>query len=106
LSERGLGVSVDDFGTGHTSIEQLRVLPLTEVKIDQSLVRGIDNSRELIEEVILVAHERHMRVVAEGVETEEHFSFVRELGCDRAQGYYFGRPMEEWDITRLIEARV
>jgi EAL domain-containing protein (putative c-di-GMP-specific phosphodiesterase class I) len=102
----GLGISVDDFGTGHTSIDQLHTLPLTEVKIDQSLVRGIDNSRELIEEVIAVAHDRHMRVVAEGVETEEHFGFVRELGCDRAQGYYFGRPMEESEITRLLAARV
>jgi len=102
----GLGISVDDFGTGHTSIDQLHTLPLTEVKIDQSLVRGIDNSRELIEEVISVAHDRGMRVVAEGVETEEHFAFVRELGCDRAQGYYFGRPMEESEITRLLAARV
>ena len=106
LRALGLGISVDDFGTGHTSIEQLHTLPLTEVKIDQSLVRGIDNTRELIEEVIEVAHERDMRVVAEGVETEEHFAFVRELGCDRAQGYYFGRPMEEADITRLLAARV
>lgn len=106
LRSLGLGISVDDFGTGHTSIEQLHTLPLTEVKIDQSLVRGVDNSRELIEEVIAVAHDRRMRVVAEGVETEEHFAFVRELGCDRAQGYYFGRPMEEADITRLLAARV
>ena len=106
LRSLGLGISVDDFGTGHTSIEQLHTLPLTEVKIDQSLVRGVDNSRELIEEVITVAHDRRMRVVAEGVETEKHFAFVRELGCDRAQGYYFGRPMEEADITRLLAARV
>jgi len=102
----GLGISVDDFGTGHTSIEQLHTLPLTEVKIDQSLIRGPASSRELIEEVIEVAHGRGLRVVAEGVETDEHFALVRELDCDRAQGYYFGRPMEESEITRLLAARV
>jgi len=102
----GLGISVDDFGTGHTSLEQLHTLPLTEVKIDQSLIRGLASARDLIEEVIEVAHGRGLRVVAEGVETDEHFALVRELDCDRAQGYYFGRPMEESEITRLLAARV
>ena len=103
LIDIGLGVSIDDYGTGHSSMELLDRLPVTEVKIDQSLVRDTSRaSTDLMTEVIRFAHDKNVRVVAEGVETTEQFERVRELDCDRAQGYLIGRPMSKPDVEALI----
>jgi EAL domain-containing protein (putative c-di-GMP-specific phosphodiesterase class I) len=103
LRDLGLGVSIDDFGTGYSSISQLQSLPATELKIDQSLVQDDSpGTQELVTAVIGVVRARGIRVVAENVETELQLGRVLELGCDRAQGYLFNRPMSRDDIDSLL----
>jgi len=103
LRERGVGVSLDDYGTGHASPDQLDRLPLTEVKLDRSLIRdghaGVTGS---LRDVVSRAHERDLRVVAEGIETAEQMSFVQDLGADRAQGYLLGAPMPKTQLDALL----
>jgi len=105
LRLRGLGISIDDYGTGHSSLKQLERMPATELKIDQSLVQ--DDSVEalaLMTAVIELAHWRGLRVVAEGVETPAQLELVRELRCDRAQGYLLGMPMPADELKKLVWA--
>jgi EAL domain-containing protein (putative c-di-GMP-specific phosphodiesterase class I) len=104
LRDLGVGVSVDDFGTGHASTERLATLPVSELKLDQSLVQDLNPPPLFLTEAIALARAGGVRVVAEGVETEEQFERAREIGCDRAQGYLFGRPASEADITRELSA--
>jgi EAL domain-containing protein (putative c-di-GMP-specific phosphodiesterase class I)/ActR/RegA family two-component response regulator len=89
-------ISIDDFGTGYAMMQQLRHIPATEIKIDQSFVRNMQASnsdRIIVEKTIEIGHEMGMKVVAEGVETIEQLAFLRKLGCDIVQGYYFSRPL-------------
>jgi EAL domain-containing protein (putative c-di-GMP-specific phosphodiesterase class I) len=106
LRERGLGISVDDFGIGHSTTERLDQIPATEVKIDVSLVQ--DESDEGYAELIRIvelAHDRSLRVVAEGVEDESQRRRVEILKCQRAQGYLLGRPMPAAEFGQLLAAR-
>jgi EAL domain-containing protein (putative c-di-GMP-specific phosphodiesterase class I) len=106
LRDLGLGVSIDDFGTGYSSIAQLQSLPATELKIDQSLVQ--DESQEtqaLMTAVVGVVRSRGIRIVAEGVETEQQLQRVLELGCDRAQGYLFSKPVPREAADALVQSR-
>jgi EAL domain-containing protein (putative c-di-GMP-specific phosphodiesterase class I) len=90
----GVGVALDDFGIGHASIRQLKRLHGSEVKLDRSLATDpSEAARAKLTEVVALAHAAAIRVVAEGIETLEQLRRVRDLGCDRAQGYLFGRPM-------------
>lgn len=89
-------LSIDDFGTGHSSLAQLRDLPFTELKVDRGFVRGARDDhiiRPILEGSIGMAKGLGMIVVAEGVETEEDWHLLRDLGCDLAQGWLIGRPM-------------
>ena len=103
LIDGGVGVSVDDFGTGHTSLELVRRLPLTEIKIDKSLVQhpGADGDR-LVRECLEVARQRGARVVAEGIETPAHFARAVEWGCERGQGYFFSPPLPVAQVEPLL----
>jgi EAL domain-containing protein (putative c-di-GMP-specific phosphodiesterase class I) len=89
----GLGVSLDDFGTGHSSLAQLQDLPITELKIDKSLIQETTANGALIAVAVALLQERGVRVVAEGVETTEQLNLVQRIRCDRAQGYLFGKPL-------------
>lgn len=90
----GMGLSLDDFGTGQATMEQLESLPLTEVKLDGTLVReGTGSSLEPLSEVVAIAHQRGLTVVAEGIETIDHLQTAVAIRCDRAQGFLFGRPL-------------
>ena len=89
----GLGVSLDDFGTGHSSLAQLQDLPITELKIDKSLIQDDTSNGALIAVAVALLQERGVRVVAEGVETPEQLDLVQRIHCDRAQGYLFGKPL-------------
>jgi len=96
LRMKGFALSIDDFGTGHSSLVQLYQAPFTELKIDQSFVKKMlenDEAMSIVKVCIYLAKELKMETVAEGVETEEIWNKLKELGCDIAQGYYRARPM-------------
>jgi EAL domain-containing protein (putative c-di-GMP-specific phosphodiesterase class I) len=106
LREFGLGIAIDDFGVGYATVEQLDALPVTELKIDRTLVHDDGPAMaEYLGHIIEHAHDRELRVVAEGVETPEHLDRVRSLGCDRAQGYLFGRAMPREQFELILEQR-
>jgi EAL domain-containing protein (putative c-di-GMP-specific phosphodiesterase class I)/signal transduction histidine kinase/DNA-binding response OmpR family regulator len=96
LSLKRFKLSIDDFGTGYSSMEQLQRIPFSELKIDRAFVRGGSedpSARAIMESSVLLAKKLGMKVVAEGVETEEDWKLVAQLGCDQVQGYYIARPM-------------
>ena len=101
------GLSIDDFGTGHSSLVQLRDVPFTELKVDRSFVQGARHNqiiRPILEGSIGLARRLGMQSVAEGVETEDDWHLLREIGCDLAQGYFIGRPMASEDLPRWLDA--
>jgi EAL domain-containing protein (putative c-di-GMP-specific phosphodiesterase class I) len=96
LRMQRFGLAIDDFGTGHSSLAQLRDVPFTELKIDRGFVHGARENqliRPMLEGSIGIAHRLGLLAVAEGVETEDDWTLLREMGCDTAQGYFIGRPM-------------
>ncbi|MDP9026250.1 MAG: EAL domain-containing protein [Actinomycetota bacterium] len=105
LKSLGVGVSIDDFGTGFSSLKQVQTLPSTELKIDRSLTQSeAPDSNDRIAEIVKTAHDLGLRVVAEGVETRLQYDRARYLGCDRAQGFLFGHPVPEAEMDELIAA--
>ena len=95
LCDRGISLSIDDFGTGYSALAYLQRYPFHTLKIDRSFVSEANTNAkvaQLIETVISMGHSLGMKIVAEGVETEEQLHFLREHGCDFGQGYLFGRP--------------
>jgi EAL domain-containing protein (putative c-di-GMP-specific phosphodiesterase class I) len=108
ISEEGIVISIDDFGTGHSSLSLLKKLPVKELKIDKSFVLNMQDDpedRKIAKAVIDLAHNFGMRVVAEGIETKQALNLLTEMGCDQGQGYYMAKPMPEKDIKKwLIES--
>jgi diguanylate cyclase (GGDEF)-like protein/PAS domain S-box-containing protein len=105
LRALGVGISIDDFGMGYSSLNYLRRFPLTGVKIDRAFVTdlpGNDGDAAIVSAVIGMARSLRLRVIAEGVETVEQFSFLRDIDCDEGQGYYFGRPVSAEEMTRAL----
>ncbi|MEO8248345.1 MAG: bifunctional diguanylate cyclase/phosphodiesterase [Burkholderiales bacterium] len=105
LKALGLVLALDDFGTGYSSLASLHQLPIDVVKIDRSFVSKVATSahhRVLIEAVVRVARSLGMRTVAEGVETEQQAAVLKELECEKAQGYLYARPMDEEEATRWL----
>ncbi len=95
LRQRGIRLLMDDFGTGHSSLSNLRRLPLHAVKIDRSFVAdlpGETRARGIVTAIIAMAHQLGLEVIAEGVETEEQLAILKAEGCDSAQGFLLGRP--------------
>lgn len=102
LKAHGLRISLDDFGTGFSSLTHVRRLPLDELKVDQSFVRSmltVPEDEQIVRTVIDLAHNFGLKAVAEGVETGEVAARLRQLGCDEMQGYYIAQPM---DAARLL----
>jgi CheY-like chemotaxis protein len=109
LRATGIKLSLDDFGTGHSSLSRLRRLPIDHLKIDQSFVRNLTTDPEdaaVCLAIIGLAHNLRMTVIAEGVESEGQATYLRQHRCDEIQGYYFSRPLPAADFERLMsEAR-
>ena len=108
LKSLGVRISIDDFGTGFSSLAYLKRFPLDELKIDKSFVDGVGTDPEataIVAAVMGMAHALDLQVVAEGVETADQVTRLRTLGCDEAQGYYFARPMTVDAIDALLAAR-
>ena len=105
LRERGVSLSLDDFGTGYSSLAYLRQLPLNELKIDKSFVRDIIQSANIsiAKAIIALGQGMGLQVVAEGVENDAQLEILLQLGCDRYQGYHFGRPKTIEQFERLFE---
>lgn len=106
LTEMGLPLSIDDYGTGYSSMSYLKKLPIQELKIDKSFILGLARSREdqiLVRSTIDMAHSLGLKVTAEGVEDEVSVDLLREFGCDLVQGYFFSRPLSLADLDRFIE---
>jgi EAL domain-containing protein (putative c-di-GMP-specific phosphodiesterase class I)/ActR/RegA family two-component response regulator len=107
LRIRGIGLSIDDFGTGPSSLLSLLRLPFSELKIDQSFVRscGTDpESPKIIRAIVSLARELHLHLVAEGIETRETADLMARLGCTVGQGYLYGRPLAPAEITARLYA--
>jgi len=110
LREIGVKLSVDDFGTGHSSLSYLTRLPISALKIDQSFVQAIRGTGEsgegiVAQAIISLGHNLNLKVVGEGVETAVQFDFLKRHSCDEVQGFHFGRPVPAAEFERLAFKR-
>jgi len=108
LRAMGLTLAIDDFGTGHSALSYLTKYPISTLKIDKSFMRDITTRTDqagVVRAIISMGHSLQLQLVAEGIETEEQARFLREQGCELAQGWLFGRPMPRQDFTALLLAR-
>ena len=104
-SRLGMHVAMDDFGTGHSSLGQLKLLPIDKLKIDRSFVSELTEDASdaaIVKAIILMAHTLGLQVVAEGVETPEQHRFLCSNGCDHLQGFLYARPIPAEEITKLF----
>ncbi len=102
---KNFGLSIDDFGTGYSSLKQLYLMPFSELKIDISFVRDVceqEDARVMVETMVLLAHKLKLTACAEGVESQPILDFLDAVGCDRAQGYFIGRPMAAEKISECV----
>ena len=107
LNEMGIQLSVDDFGVGYSSLSYLKRFPIHALKIDRSFVSGIgrdQNDMAITSAIMGMAQGLHLKVVAEGVETAEQASFLKSIGCESAQGFYFGMPVAAEAFSRLLHS--
>ncbi len=103
LRKSGINIDIDDFGTGYSSLSYLWRFPLDAIKIDRSFIINLEKKNlEIVKVVILLAHNLGMQTVAEGVETARQLEILRDLGCDRAQGYFFSPPVPATEIIKLL----
>jgi diguanylate cyclase (GGDEF)-like protein len=101
----GVTISIDDFGTGFSSLSYLKLLPIDALKIDQSFIRDVTTDPDaaaLVMAIITLAHNLRLQVVAEGVETEEQLRFLNLLRCDEVQGYFFSKPLPSKGLEQML----
>ena len=113
LREKGIRFSIDDFGTGFSSLAYLTRLPVSSIKIDKTFINAMEDrgaalatNRKLVTAMINLAHSIDLKVVAEGVETEAQFEFLKQSGCNSFQGYLLGKPMSAAAISDLLEQHI
>jgi len=106
IHDMGVRFSIDDFGTGYSSLSYLRLYPFEYLKIDRSFVSNVTSNQSdanLVESIIAMALNLNLKVVAEGIETDGQYSFVKNSGCDVAQGYGLGRPVPATEFINHIK---
>lgn len=109
LVQLGCKLALDDFGTGYSSMSRLRSMPINLVKIDQSFVRNIANSSEdaeIVRAIALLAHGLGKEVVAEGIEDSNCLNLIKEMKCQKVQGYYYSKPLSQDDFCTWIKERI
>ena len=106
LKDMGFSCSMDDFGSGYSSLNTLKSIPVSTVKLDGRMFEETEKERGKIvsKGMIRIARELQIEVVAEGVETREYVDFLKEQKCDLVQGYYFGKPMPAEEFEKLMQA--
>ena len=105
LKALGVGLDIDDSGTGYSSLSRLQGFRVDTLKIDRVFVSRMDTdaeTHEIVRVIVMLAHHLGMKVVAEGVETQAQMDMLRDLGCERAQGYLFSRPVDHEAILKLL----
>jgi EAL domain-containing protein (putative c-di-GMP-specific phosphodiesterase class I) len=101
----GIKISIADFGTGFTSLRYLKSLPIYKIKIDHAFISGIEKNksdREIIKAIVSMAHSMNIKVVGEGVETQNQFDFLAANGCDEGQGFFLSPPISQDDIFAML----
>ena len=109
FKDMGIQISMDDFGIGYSSLNYLRFVPLNALKIDRSFVMNLATSRSdaaIIEAIIALAHSLNLKVIAEGVETEEQLTFLKSHGCDETQGFLLSRPLPVEEISKFLTKKI
>jgi EAL domain-containing protein (putative c-di-GMP-specific phosphodiesterase class I) len=106
LDKLGVQVQIDDFGTGYSSLSYLHKLPINTLKIDRSFINrltGKNNSTEIVQTIMSLAHNLGMKVIAEGVETDEQLSKLKAMNCEYMQGFLFSKPVDNLKAANLLE---
>ena len=102
---RGIRFAIDDFGTGYSSLSYLSEMPVSTLKIDKRFISTDDaNSRSIVSSITAMSKQMRLNVVAEGVETRNQLQWLREIGCNEVQGFYFSRPMPEGDTLLYLQS--
>lgn len=106
LNKKGVKVSIDDFGTGYNSLKYIQKFPVDSIKIDRIFVSDIKSNvnKIIINSIISLGHKLNKIVIAEGVETKEQYEYLKELGCDIIQGYYFSKPLLPEEAVEYLRA--
>jgi EAL domain-containing protein (putative c-di-GMP-specific phosphodiesterase class I) len=105
LTDMGVRVLMDDFGTGYSSLNWLKKFPIQKLKIDKSFINELQkdsDDKAIVNAIVTMAHTLNLRVVAEGVETENQLSLLRSSGCDEIQGFLLGMPLPPEDFKRIL----
>lgn len=108
LKQLGVRICIDDFGTGYSSLYYLRSFPITRLKIDRSFVRDISSDQhdaQIVETIIAMAKHMNLKVIAEGVESDDQITFLKHHHCEEVQGYYFSKPLPAVEITDWMKNR-
>jgi EAL domain-containing protein (putative c-di-GMP-specific phosphodiesterase class I) len=108
LRELGIRIGIDDFGTGYSSLSNLKNFPIDTLKIDQSFIRDLTtdaNDAAIATTVIAMAHSLNLKVIAEGVETEEQLRFLKQRGCHEVQGYLISKPIPQQALKKMLASR-